>query len=66
MDNTEKRGYLKTIIIELSKQINMPTGYCKATLKKLEKVYSDDFRHAYSDITSLLLDMNSQKKIAIQ
>jgi|GEM_PF-2899268 len=60
MDNTTKRINLKNIIVELSKQIDMSEDYCEATLERLKEIYSDEFRHTYSDITSLLLDMNSK------
>ena len=55
MDKSKKNEKLKEYIRELSQQNTMSRDYCQNMLEKFESVYDDNFRHFYSDISSILL-----------
>lgn len=58
MDNEQKREDIKSILIDVAKTKEMSEEYCKGILNKLDAVYDNNFRHFYSDITTLLLSIN--------
>lgn len=60
MDNQEKRREIIKILTELSKKRNLSEEYYENILITFKKIYSNDFRHFYSDITTLLLNINSK------
>lgn len=58
MDNEQKRENIKLILIDIAKTKEMSEEYCNSILSKLDIIYSNDFRHFYSDITTLLLSID--------
>lgn len=60
MDNQEKRREIIEILTELSKKRNLSEEYYENILITFKEIYSNDFRHFYSDITALLLNINSK------
>lgn len=58
MDNEQKRENLKTILIDIAKTKEMSEEYCNSILSQLDIIYNNDFRHFYSDITTLLLSID--------
>lgn len=56
MNKYEKREKLKEYLIEISKETSMSKDYLNNLLKKFNELYDEDFRHFYSDISSLILN----------
>lgn len=53
MDNEQKREKIKSILIDVAETKEVSEEYCKSILNQLDTIYNDDFRHFYSDITTL-------------
>lgn len=60
MDNEQKREKIKSILIDVAETKEVSEEYCKSILNQLDTIYNDDFRHFYSDITTLLLSINKR------
>ena len=56
LNKYEKREKLKEYLIEISKKTSMSKDYLNNLLVKFDKLYDKDFRHFYSDISSLILN----------
>lgn len=56
MNKYEKREKLKEYLIEISKETSMSKDYLNNLLEKFNELYDEDFRHFYSDISSLILN----------
>lgn len=56
MNKYEKREKLKEYLIEISKETLMSKDYLNNLLEKFNELYDEDFRHFYSDISSLILN----------
>lgn len=52
----KKREKLKEYLIEISKKDSMSKDFLDNLLKKFNELYDEDFRHFYSDISSLILN----------
>lgn len=56
MNKIKKREKLKEYLVEISKKDSMSKDYLDNLLKRFGKLYSENFRHFYSDISSLILN----------
>lgn len=65
MDKEQKRKQIITILFQLAEKTNMSEDYCEELLKQFEEIYSNSFRHFYSDITIRLLSINTNKSFSI-